>query len=257
MRLFSLFFALLLAVPLFAAQPNTGTNTNRPPGAAGGLSQSIAAAVVTKLFVGVSGFTAQAEMRVLDKAGREQMRTPMQYAWRAGAVRMDVDLAQIQSGNQKPEMIAGLRRMGMDRQSSIMLPASGRLVMAYPTLQGFAELPLPKQDAAVLVEEFKIERTEVSREKAAGRDCVKQRVILTGGSNRKVQANVWLALDLKNFPVQVEIEEGTQVVAFRFSEVKLAAPDEAFFAPPAGYTRFPTMSALVQAAQRRLTLEKK
>ncbi|MSR42881.1 MAG: hypothetical protein EXS29_04400 [Pedosphaera sp.] len=250
MKPLRLLFALFLATPLFAAE------TNSPP-ASGGLAQSSAAAVVTKLFAGIPGFTAQAEMRVLDKAGREQMRTPMQYAWRAGAVRMDVDLAQIQSGNQKPEMVAGLRRMGMDRQSSIMLPMFGRLVMIYPTLQGFAELPLPKQDAAVLAEEFKIERAELGREKAGGHDCVKQRVTFTGKLGRKVQATVWAASGLEKFPVQVEIEEGAQIVAFRFSEVKLAVPDEAFFAPPAGYTRFPTMSALVQAAQRRLAAEKK
>ncbi len=249
--LLQLLLALLFAAPLFAAE------TNRSSAGAGGLAQSSAAGMVTKLFVGIPGFSAQAEMSVLDKTGREQMRTPMQYAWRAGAVRMDVDLAQIQSPNQKPEMIAGLRRMGMDRQSSIMLPSVGRLVMAYPTLQGFAELPLPRQDAAVLAEEFKIERTDIGREKFGERDCVKQRVTFTGGFNRKVQATVWAAPDLEKFPVQIEIEEGAQRVVFRFREVKLVVPDATFFEPPAGYTRFPTMSALVQAAQRRLTLEKK
>ncbi len=251
MRFLHLLFALFFAMPLFAAE------TNRPPAATGGLAQSSAAAVVTKLFVGIPGFTAQADMRVMDKGGREQMRTPMQYAWRAGAVRMDVDLTQIQSAhqNQRPQMLAGLRQMGMDRQSSIMLPARGRLLMVYPALQGFAELPLPKQDAAVLAEEFKIERVEAGREKMSGRDCLKQRVTLTGGLGRKVQANVWLASDLEKFPVRVEIEEGAQVVDFHFSEIKLAAPSEAFFAPPAGYTRYATMSELVEVAARRAKIQ--
>jgi hypothetical protein len=246
--------ALASALPLLAAETKQG-----PPTAAGGLAQSSAAAVLTKLFPAITGFTAQAEMRVLDKAGREQMRTPMQYAWRAGAVRMDVDLAQIQSAqtNQKPQMLAGLRQMGMDRQASIMLPTRARLLMVYSALQGYADLPLPKQDAAILAEAFRIERAEIGREKVAGRDCVKQRVTLRGGSSRTVVATVWLAPDLEQFPVRVEIEEGAQVVAFQFSNVKLAAPDESFFAPPAGYTRYAMMSELVEAAARRARLQKK
>src|SRR5262245_22422209 len=74
-------------------------------------------AALTRLFGTNAGFTAKADVMVLDKAQKESMRMPMSFSVLGEKIRVDTDINNMKSVELLPEVMAAFKREGLDRVS--------------------------------------------------------------------------------------------------------------------------------------------
>src|SRR5512146_1655306 len=101
--------ALLLGGSAMAQVPGAGTPA--------GMN-----AALTKLFGNVKGFTAQAELRVLDASEVETVRMPMRFALLDQKIRIETDASQVKNKNIPAGMTEALKRWGLARVVSLIRP---------------------------------------------------------------------------------------------------------------------------------------
>jgi len=211
----------------------------------GGPQTGVNAAMI-KLFGDHTAFSSRANVRMLDNSGTESMSLPLKMTMRDGKVRAELDLGQVKSREMSPEIAASLKQMGMDRMITIMRPDRKTMFYIYPSLQAYAEMPMPKDDLAQLQGKASIQSTKLGAETIDGHPCEKNKVIVTDESNRKTQAIVWNASDLKKFPVQMQIDQPDAKVIMRYSDVDLKSPDAQQFDAPAGFKKYDSVEKMMQ-----------
>ena len=208
-------------------------------------------AALTRLFGDIKAFTARAEMRAWDKAGRELASVPMGFALLDDKVRLEVDMTQMKSAQFSPGMGAQLKQMGMDRTVVVMAMQKKSMLLMYPGLQAYVDMPMSDEAAATADKNFKIEKTSLGKETVEGHPCLKHKVIMTDDNGQKAEAIVWNASDLKDFPVQMQINDKEATVVMRYKEVRLARPEAGQFDAPAGYTKHADMQQLMMVAMQK------
>jgi len=205
-------------------------------------------AAMTRLFGDIKAFTARAELRVLDNAGKESVTMSMKFALLDRKIRMDIDMAEMRGPQVPPEQIASLKKMAMDRLACVILPDTKTVHIIFPALAACVEMPLPEEEAAALNQNFKVDKTPLGKETLEGHACEKNRVLMTDEQGQKLEFIVWGAADLKNFPLQAQMnDKGTNVV-IRYKKVQFVRPDAKQFGAPSGYTRHQDLLGLMQAA---------
>ena len=205
-------------------------------------------AAMTRLFGDIKAFTAKAELRVLDKAGKESVTMPMNFALLERKVRMDIDMTQMKGPQVPPAQIAGLKQMAMDRLACIVLPDAKAMEIIFPALAAYVEMPLPEEEAAALNKNFKMHKTALGKETLDGHPCAKDRVMMTDEHGQKLEFIVWSAADLKNFPLQAQMNDAGAIVVIRYQNVQFARPDAKQFVAPPGYTKHKDLLQLMEAA---------
>jgi len=213
-------------------------------------------AAMTRLFGDIRAFSATAELRVLDKAGKESITVPMNFALLDRKVRMDFEMTRMKGPQVSPEQIAGLKQMAMDRLACVILPDRKLMEISFPGLAAYVEMPLPEEEAAALDQSFKMDKTPLGKETIEGHPCVKNRVRMTDERGQSMEFIVWSAADLKDFPVQAQLSDGAAQVVIRYRNVQFARPDTKQFDTPAGYTRHQDFIQLMQAAALKQTKKK-
>ena len=213
----------------------------------GGKSPGLNAALL-KMFGDTKAFTAQAEARMLDQNQKEISALPMTLAMRDGKMRADMDLSALKGGAVPAEAAAMLKQSGMDRMSTLLLPDKKVSTILYPGLQSYAEVPITQE------EEFngKIETTEMGRETIDGQACKKLKLTTTDADGKTQEAFVWQATAWENFPAQIQLTQKPNTLIVKFQEPKLTAPETAQFDIPAGYTKYASVPALMQAAMMKM-----
>jgi hypothetical protein len=207
---------------------------------------------MTRLFGDVKAFSARAEMRVLDQADKETMRMDMGFALLDGKVRMEIDMGQMKSALLPPDAGASLKQMGMDRLTTLVLPDKKAIYIIYPGLQAYVDMPLPEEEVAAASKDFKIDKTTVGKESIDGHPCVKNKVVMTDDKGAKREVLVWEAADLKNFPLQMRLDEkGTNIVV-RYKNVQFTKPESKQFEAPAGFARHTDFQQLMQVAVQKM-----
>jgi hypothetical protein len=181
-----------------------GTAIAQVPG--GGSPTSISKAFV-KLFSAVGPFSAKVEARVFDSHQTQIVQMPMDFAALDGKVRLDINLAQLQSQDLTPSIIEGLKQTGMDRVVSIFRPDKNLTYALYPGIQSYKSVPLTPADAAVSEKSLKLEKTSLGKGTINGHPCVKNKTVVKNGAATAFEAITWNATDLKDFPIQIEIPE--------------------------------------------------
>jgi hypothetical protein len=207
-------------------------------------------AALTKLFGDVKAFSARTDVRQLDKAGREVAVLTMDFAMLEGDIRVEFDLAHVKGGQISPAAVAQMKQLGMDRTVAILQPSARIMRVIYPRLEAYVDMPLP-EDAAAADKNFKIEKTKLGTEKIDGHSCVKHKVIMTDGKGGKAEALVWNAADLKDFPIQMQMNDNGSIVVMRYKQIQLARPEAREFQPPAGYKKHADVQQLMMAAAQR------
>jgi hypothetical protein len=202
-------------------------------------------AAMTKLFGDVKAFSAKAEMRALDKSGRPAIQVPMNYALLDNKVRMDFDMTQLKGPNASPDQIALLKQMAMDRVACIVALDKKAMQLIFPSLAAYVESPLPEAESAALGKDLKLQKTPMGKETIDGHPCVKNRVIMTDAKGQQSEAVVWNATDLKEFPVQMQMNDKETTVVMRYTDVRLGKPDAKQFDAPSGFTKHPDMQQLM------------
>jgi hypothetical protein len=223
----------------------SGVSFGQIPGAGkGGM-----AAGFTKFFGDTTNFVSKAEVRVFDKNKKETTSMAMGFDMLGGLrMRMDINLAAVKSQQMSPEFAAGLRQLGMDQMTTILLEDKNTIISIYPGLKAYAESPMPKDEIAAKAITYKVTKTRLGKETIDGHLCEKESVTLTDDKGMKQHAIVWSATDLKGFPVQIQITEDDSTLMMRFKDVKLGRPYESSFQPTPGFSKFDSVDALMSSA---------
>jgi hypothetical protein len=194
-------------------------------------------AAFVKLFGSVGGFTAKAETKVLDRSQNQLVRMPMEFASLDGKVRLDIDLSQVQSKDFTPSTLATLKQAGMDRLVSILRPDRKVTYLIYPGVQSYQELALSKAELEAAEKGLKLEKSGLGKDSLDGHPCVKHKVVVKSGKEPVLEAVVWNATDLKDFPIQIEMKESDNTMRMHFTDVRFVKPDAKQFEVPAAYGR--------------------
>jgi hypothetical protein len=208
-------------------------------------------AAMIKLFGDVKAFSAKAEMRALDKSGRPAIQVPMSFALLENKVRMDIDMTLLKGPQAPPDQIALLKQMAMDRVACIVSLDKKAMQLIFPSLAAYVETPMTEDEAAALNKDLKLHKTPLAKETIDGHPCVKNRVVMTDGKGLQTEALVWNATDMKDFPVQMQLNDKETTVVMRYNEVRLSKPDAKKFDTPAGFTRHTDMQQLMIAIAQK------
>jgi len=191
----------------------------------------------TKLFGAVTAFTAKVETQVIDPYRQPVVRMPMDFAALEGKVRLDINLAQIQSKDFSAADLAKLKQAGLDRLVSVFRPDKKATYVIYPGVQSYQEVALVKGEADAFEKGLKLEKNSLGKETIDGHPCVKNKVIISNGKAPVFEALTWNATDLKDFPLRIEMKEKVNTIRMSFSQVRFVKPDAKQFEIPAGYGR--------------------
>jgi hypothetical protein len=222
-RLLTALFVLLSAGHLaFAQMPGTGVTT--------GVNAAFA-----KLFGAVNAFTAKLDTRLIDPYHAEIVRMPADFAVLDSKVRLEINLAQLQSTDFSAANLASLKQAGMDRMITVFRPDKKATYVIYPGVQSYQVLPLDKGEAEAFENGLTLEKAALGKETVDGHPCVKNKVIVKGGKGPVLEAVTWNATDLKDFPLQVEMKQKENTLRMNFSQVRFVKPDAKQFDLPANY----------------------
>lgn len=220
-------------VGVLAAMLASGTALAQVPGGSAGTGVSVA---FMKLFAAHPAWTARVEVQVLDAAGKESVRMPVEWAVLDGKVRLELDMEKLVSPDTPASKIAELKEAGMSRVVSIFRPDKKATLGMYPGVMSYMSVPLAPAEVEALEKGLKVEKTALGKETVDGHECAKSKVVVKGERGPVLGATVWNAADLKDFPVQVEMKERGSTVRMRFTQVKFVKPDAAQFDVPAKYS---------------------
>jgi hypothetical protein len=176
----------------------------------------------------------------------------MNIAMLNGKMRSEVDMTQMKSAELPPDAAVSLKKMGMDRVVSIMRPDRKTMYLIYPNLQSYVNMPLPKEEAEALEKEPKMEKTQLGKETIDGHPCTKNKVVVTDDKGEKHEATIWNATDMKDFPVQLQIQEKDAIIVMHYKQVQFVKPDAKQFDPPADYKQYADNLQLMQKAMEKL-----
>jgi hypothetical protein len=205
---------------------------------------------LAKLFSDFPGFTAKAELQVLDKDRKELLSTPMSFAVLGTQLRADIDLTKAKN-EEVAANAATLKQMGMAEVVSIVRPDKKLVYVLFPGTESCLEVPIPKEESDALEKNTKIERKPVGKETVGGHPCVKNKVVVKGDNGPMLEATTWNATDLKGFPVQIESMEQDKISVILFKDVQLSKPDASRFDVPSNYARYKNQQDLMMGLARK------
>ena len=251
--------ASLIAGALLACASASGAPALPTSGAARLTSElaeraPVVAAAALSLFGGFHAFTADADLRVLDRAGAEIFNGPVTYARDGFKARLDADASQATSARVPAGVLAQLQALGVGTVAAIARPDQLRGYALYPALSAYAEAAIPPNvlAAALAGTNATLVKTPVGNETIDGHPSVKNQTTVTAPNGQRIEALVWNATDLQGFPIQIEYADRYGSATVRFKRVNLTAPAASLFDVPAGYTKYTaaTLPADVKTAAK-------
>ena len=209
---------------------------------AGGGSMPNFSGALSKFFGDNKAFSANVQM---DVKGPEEASMPGKVALLDGKTRFEMDMSQLKTSRMPQAVLDQMKTMGMDKLILITEPAKKSSLLIYPGLQSYVSMPMKDADAAG-ADEFKVEFTDLGKEKVDGHDCVKSKAVVTDSKGESHEATLWSATDMKKFPIKITQSEKGNETTMLFSQIKLEKPDAALFAPAASFTKYPGMQEMMQ-----------
>jgi hypothetical protein len=230
MKTFALRAWFLAALPIVLLTREAAVAQVAAPGAPSGIN-----AAFVKLFGAVNSFTARVETQMFDPSQKELVRMPMDFAVLDNQVRLEINLAQARSKEFTASTLAGLKQAGMDRVVSVFRPDKKATYIIYPGVQSYLILPLAKGEAEALEQGLTLGKSALGKETIDGHPCVKNKVTVRNDKGPVLEAVTWNAADLKDFPLQIQMNQKDNKVLMRFSQVRLVKPDAKQFDLPPDY----------------------
>ena len=216
-----------------------------------GASPGLNAALV-RLFDGVTGFTAQLDLRMVDTNGTETLNAPMKFSLLDGMMRGDLDVTKLKSKDLPALAATAASSVGMDRVITLVRPDKKETYLLYPKFQACVVAPLDDEDVEALKKPAKLAKTPLARETLDGHPCIKNKVVVTEADGRKHAATVWNATDLKDFPVQIQTVDEADTIILRFRLIKFERPAAKDFDLPAGTKKYDDAGELSKAVMKQL-----
>lgn len=231
--LFVLIVALLHSslLPLLAQVPGGQTGFNP---------------ALLQLFGNHKAFTGRLDLRTIDSAAKELVKTPMDFALMDGKLRVQVDITQIKSASMDADSLSLFKKAGMDVVISIISPDQGKSQVIFPNAKAMASEPLPEADAAAFLDKYQVNAKVTGKENIGSHPCIRKAVTVTNSRGKKIEGTVWYAQDLNEFPVKIVLPEGGSTVDMTFVAVKLSKPEASLFQAPAGTAQYANVEKLLQ-----------
>lgn len=205
------------------------------PGAAGGGLGSM-----DHLFDSTPVFSATMQANINSQRGLITATTKMYYDH--GNSRTEMNVADMKGAALPPSAAAQMKAMGMDQIVTISLATKTNVFMVYPHLQSYIALGL----APSATDNPTPQITKLGEETVAGHPCEKNKVVVTD-KGQQHEFTVWNATDLKNFPVQIAIDEQGTAATMTFQNVSFSSVPASEFQPPAGFTKYTNPQQMMQA----------
>jgi hypothetical protein len=216
-------------------------------GAASRATPGVSATMI-RLFGDIAGFSAKAEVQLLDSAQKEILSMPLDFALLDKKIRVEVDMSKMKSQDLSPQNLEWFKERGMIDVVSVIAP--DKIYVYYPARKIMLCTVSSPEAASAEAKSPKLTQTELGKETLDGHPCIKKRALLTDERGRPIEAMTWNATDLKGFPIQIQIRDKESTSFVRFKQVQLAKPDAKQFEPPAGYTQFASEEKLVEALMK-------
>jgi hypothetical protein len=236
----------VLSLTLLGAHAQYGPRGGMGGGMGGAPSGPRLGGAMAKLFGDNSAFSATMEMHMSGGSDGGEVTMQGKIAFLDGKSRFEMDMSQMKNSKMTPQNAARMKQMGMDKIITISRGDKGTSYMVYPGLQAYVENTSQDSGDAKPASDFKIEVTEVGRESVDGRDCVKNKTVVTESNGKTHESIVWNASDLKKFPVKIVTGEEGKEMTMLFKNVQLGAPDAAQFDPPADFKKYDSMMSMMQ-----------
>jgi len=196
-------------------------------------------------------FTATADMKVSGKGKKGDTKLSSKSAYLAGKMRTEMDLTKIQSAELPADAVAQMKQMGMDITVSILRPDLKKMLLVYPSMNAYVEMPLPKDEEASL-NDAKVDTTDLGKETVDGHPCVKRKVTITDSQGKKQDFTTWNATDMKDFPVKLETSFEGQTITIAYKDIKFDKPDAKLFEAPSGFAKHSNMQALMMEQMQKM-----
>ena len=140
-----------------------------PGGMGGGAGKGLNLSGSTAVLFGENkAFSGNMELQANSPQG--PMTVPGKIFYSQGKARFEMDLAETKSPALPPGAAAQMKSMGMDKMIVISLPEKKMSYMIYPGLQAYFEKPLQDSEVDKPDSDYKIEQTELAKEKLDGRE---------------------------------------------------------------------------------------
>lgn len=201
-------------------------------------------AAMAKLFGDHQAFSASLDIEAKMGQG-EAFKAPGKIAFDNLKSRFEMNLSEAKGGGMPPQMAAQMKSMGMDSMVIISRPDEKTTYMVYPGLKSYALMP-DQAGKAADPSAFQVEITKLGEETVEGHPCVKNKATVTDDQGKKHESTIWNATDLKNFPVKIQTVQQGADTTLVFKNVKLSKPEASQFDPPAGFTKYENIMALMQ-----------
>ena len=212
------------------------------PGGAPGMG-----AAMVQLFGENTSFTAKANTDIKGAEGPGNAQMIMDFTMLEGKTRVEIDLTTMKADKFPPGAADQLKKMGMEKVVSISRPDKKINVVVYPGLEAYAEIPMEQTEISAVEGKSKFEKTSIGKETIDGHACNKNKATITDPDGKKHESILWNATDLKDFPVQLQMTEGTATVLIKFTDVKLVKPDAKLFEAPAAFKKYTGIQEMMQA----------
>lgn len=237
-----LLFLLLLAgrTPGHAQMPSFGTPTGVD-------------ATFLKLFGSNTTFTARMDALVLDHAGKEWARLPVDLSAAGDKLRLDLDVEQIKSRDLPGFLVQALKEVGLTRVVNLVLPERKSTYVIYPGMKSYLNLPFTQPEIEAHQNGYRLERTVLGKETVDGHPCARNKVVLQSRDKAVLEATTWEATDLRNFPVKIETREKDNVIQLTLREIKFTKADSSQFDLPADFVEYKDPQAMMMGLMKRIT----
>ena len=206
-----------------------------------------------KVFGKNTAFSATAHTTIKTASGKELQAMEFSYAMLDGNVRTEMDLMKMHSANMPPDAAAQMKQMGMDRTVHIFLPDKQVAYMIYPSMKAYCEMNTAQMTGQKDTKAPKVQETELGNDTVDGHPCVKSKIVMTDDDGHKFETLVWKATDLKDFPIQSQInsEDGT-VITTTFQNINQSKPAASLFEPPSDFKHYASMQELMMSNMQHM-----
>lgn len=208
-----------------------------------------------KLFDANPAFTANLEFHSYGAATGDSVTAQGKFTYLNGNTRFEMKMADAGDANLPREDASSLAQLGMNTMIALSRPDLKMDYFVYPGMKAFVRRPKSAMEVAAASADYTLEVTEVGDENVLGQDCVKHKVVASGGPDGLVhESTVWNATDLNDFPIKIESRQKGATVVMLFKDLSLDTPSRAQFTPPADYKEYDNFMSLMHGDTNAVTL---
>ena len=233
----------VLAVTLICS-----THAQQNPGiATAGMSP-----VLALLFKDFEAFSATAEVTLSGPTAAESMTMTMHLHYLNGGMRTELDMSDVRGPTVDESMAYTLKQIGMNRVITILQPDDRQNVVLYPSRKAYVSLPESSDQEKARARSAQTRKTKQGQEIILGMTCTKSRISFVENPEQDLTVLVWEANRLRNFPVQIEMNQAGGAMTVRYRDVVFEAPAKDQFEIPTGYRKHPGVQSILEEATQEL-----